>query len=94
LEYHMGFPSSETERILFEGETDILMKVLDDLSKTTFIIDNGWKAEHSGCTARVINESSDFSLDKRSTFVTSPTIIDNASRTTSDIFSKVLSLSI
>ncbi len=93
LEYHMGFPSNETERILLQGEADILMKLIDDLSKISSIVDTGWKTEYHDSIVVVINESSDFSVNKRSTFVTSPTNIDNTSHATSDIFSKILSLS-
>jgi hypothetical protein len=94
--YHMGFSSSEQERIVVQAGNEVLMRVYDGLTKAPSISENGWHIEkiktHSGSIIQVVNSTSVFSVNKRSSFVTSPSVIDDSSGTTAKAFSRVLSL--
>ena len=94
--YHMGFASNEQERIVVQAGNDVLMKVYDGLTKAPSISENGWHAEkkktQSSSMVQVVNRTSVFSVNKRSSFVTSPSVIDDSSETTAKAFSRVLSL--
>ena len=96
VEYHLGFPSTEPEHIVVKAETELLTKVYKGLVNAPVALENGWKTTltntSSGSTILVVNESSDFSVNKRSSFVTSPSIIEDSSKITAASFSKVLSL--
>ena len=96
VEYHMGFPSSEPEHIVVKAASEILMKASEGLMNSPVIVENGWHTNQTktpaGSFVQVINESSDFSVNKRSSFVTSPSVIDDTSGVTAEVFSKVLSL--
>ena len=96
VKYHMGFSSSEQERIVVQAGNEVLTRVYDGLTKTSPISENGWHTEkmkfHSGSAIQVVNSASVFSVNKRSSFVTSPSVIDDSSGTTAKAFSRVLSL--
>lgn len=95
VEYHMGFPSTESEHIVVKAGTEVLMRTYDGLTNAPAIVENGWHTGQtktaSGSIVQVLNESSDFSVNKRSSFVTSPSVIDDSSGVTAEVFSKVLS---
>ena len=95
LEYHMGFPSNEPECILVKSGNEELMKANDSLMNEPTLVENGWHTDMTRNTGdsivRVTNEISDFSVNKRSSFVTSPSVIDDTSGVTANVFSKVLS---
>ncbi|MHA1963171.1 MAG: hypothetical protein ACXACG_04215 [Candidatus Thorarchaeota archaeon] len=96
VEYHMGFPSSESERIVVESGTEFLVRVYDRLTDEQAIIESGWHTSHSethsSSTVQITNRSSDFSVNKRSSFVISPSATDGSSRVAAEVFSKVLSI--
>jgi hypothetical protein len=95
LEYHIGFPSREKERIVVKGESKILDSVYDASANSRVISKNNWLTErienHSGSSVVIINESSDFSVSSRSSFVSMPPIIDESSKTVAQTFLEVLS---
>ena len=94
LEYYMGLPSNEPECIVVKAGNEVLMKVYDSLVNAPAIVEKGWHTNQAktptGSLIQVINKSSDFSVNKRSSFVTSPSVIDDTSGITANIFSEVL----
>jgi len=96
MEYHMGFSSSEQEQIVVKTEPEKIARVYEGLSNSLAVIDNGWYTKHkktlSDAVVEVINKSSVFSVNKRSSFVTSPSVIDESSGVTAEVFSKVISI--
>ena len=95
IEYHMGFPSDEPESISVKAGSEVLMKVYDSLMASSAIAETGWHTAQTkpstGSILQVINESSDFSVNKSSSFVTSPSVIDESSGVTANVLSRVLS---
>ncbi|MFW9833289.1 MAG: hypothetical protein ACFFEK_04790 [Candidatus Thorarchaeota archaeon] len=92
LEYHMGFPSSRTECILIKAPDDIISKLNNKLQSIHFIKIGDWTVQQSELNLRVTNIKTDFSVSNRSSFVASPSIVDDKSRITADIISKIYSL--
>ena len=94
LEYHMGLSSIEKERIVIKAEEDVLNRVFDSAQQLPEITDHGWIVERiltpSGPIVRVLNESSDFSISNRTSYVKSPSLIDTSSKMVGTIFSHVL----
>jgi len=95
LEYHMGLPSNEQECIIIRAGDEMSLKTNESLMNALGIVEKGWHTSQAktptGSIVRVINESSHFSVNKRSSFVTSPSSIDDSSKVTASIFSSVLS---
>ncbi|MHA2395719.1 MAG: hypothetical protein ACXAC0_03380 [Candidatus Thorarchaeota archaeon] len=95
LEYHIGFPSTEKEQIVVKATNGILNSVYDGSNGSQILTENNWCAERietpAGPIVRVINESSDFSVTTRSSFVISPSIVDESSKKSADAFLEVLS---
>ncbi len=96
VEYHMGFSSSEQERIVVKTESEKIARMYDGLANSQVVIDNGWHTQQkktpSDSIIEVINRASVFSVNKRSSFVTSPSVIDESSSVTAEVFTKVISL--
>jgi hypothetical protein len=96
VEYHIGFPSSHPEHFLVNGEKDVLQRLNEDLLKVPLIAESGWNSEvvetPFGHVGKIVNGASEFSVDRRSSFVKSPSMIDQTSGVTADVLSKVLSL--
>lgn len=96
VEYHMGFSSSEQERIVVKTEPEKIARVYDGLANALVVVDNGWHTQQkktpTDSIVEVINKSSIFSANKRSSFVTSPSVINESSGITAEVFSKVMSL--
>lgn len=90
LEYHMGAPSNTCERIVVKAADEILESVLQKAKEN-----HDWNSERiitaAGPIVRILNESSSFSVTKRTSFVASPSVIDESSRITSEVFSSILS---
>ncbi|MGD9396863.1 MAG: hypothetical protein PVJ05_10580 [Candidatus Thorarchaeota archaeon] len=95
LEYHIGFPSREKERIVVKGENEILDSIYDASINSRVISTNDWLTERietqSGSSVVFINGPSDFSVSSRLSFVTMPSIIDESSKTVAQTFLEVLS---
>jgi hypothetical protein len=94
LEYCTGFPSSRTECILIKAPKGTISKLNDMLQNSHFIKDCDWTLQQSGLNLRITNIKSDFSVSNRSSFVASPSIVDDRSRITADIISKIYALSV
>jgi hypothetical protein len=92
LVYQMGFPSVDSERIVIEADDDLLKQLSADLQRVPFIADNDWTVQQNRSVVEIVNNSSDFSVNNRSTFVISPSMVDETSKVTAGVFSKVLSL--
>lgn len=96
LEYHMGFPSNEKERIIVKTGIENLTRILELSYNTPAFVENEWRVKRieipSGPILAIINESSDFSVNKRSSFVTSPSLIGKSTSITSEVWSTALSL--
>jgi len=92
LVYYMGFPSDISENIKIKATDEVLRQFKDDLQRIPIIVDSDWAIHDNGSVVELVNKSSDFSVNKRSTFVTSPSIVDETSKVSADIFAKVLSL--
>jgi len=94
LEYHMGLSSTEKERIVIKAEEEVLNRVFDSVKQLPEITDHGWIVERiltpSGPIVRVLNESSNFSIWNRTSYVKSPSLIDTSSKMVGTIFSHVL----
>ena len=95
LEYHIGFPSREKERIVVRGQSEILDSVYDASINSRVITANNWLTRrietHSGSSVIINNESSDFSVSSRSSFVIMPHITDKSSKSVAQTFLEVLS---
>jgi hypothetical protein len=95
LEYHMGYPSTEKERIVVKATSSILNSVYDGSIGSQKLTENNWCTERietpDGPIVRVINESSDFSVTTRSSFVKRPSMIDESSKRIAEAFLEVLS---
>ncbi|MFW9793736.1 MAG: hypothetical protein ACFFEE_05520 [Candidatus Thorarchaeota archaeon] len=98
LEYHMGLSSTEKERIVIKAAADVLNRVYLGSEKLAAIKEHGWLIERiltpSGPIVRVLNQSSDFSLSDRSSYVKSPSRIDEASEIVGSIFAQVVSFTL
>ncbi len=96
LEFHMGLSSNEKERFVIKTEDAVLDRVLNGTQQSTLVKQHGWHVERiitsSGPIVRVINQSSDFSLLNRNSFVKSPSLIDDSSKNVGKIFSQVFLL--
>jgi len=94
LEFHMGLSSTEQERIVIKTEDDVLKRILHESEKIPEINNNNWMIERimtsSGPIVRILNQTSDFSILNRFSFVKSPSLIDESSKNVSEIFSRVL----
>ncbi|MFW9806772.1 MAG: hypothetical protein ACFFFK_08595 [Candidatus Thorarchaeota archaeon] len=93
LQYHLGFPSCQLERILVKAEDEFLQTLTRTLQQTTVIVDNGWTVDLADSKIVIQNESSDFSVSNRSTFVTSPSEMNESSKRAEKVFLKVLEMS-
>jgi hypothetical protein len=95
LEYHLGVPSSEKERIVVKATSNILDNVYDESIRSTTLSKHNWSPERlvtaAGPIVRIVNESSNFSITTKSSFVTNPSMIDESSEITAQVFSEVLS---
>jgi hypothetical protein len=95
LEYHMGYPSTEKERIVVKTTSSILNSVYDCSIGSQKLTENNWCTERletpTGPIVRVINESSDFSVTTRSSFIKTPSMIDESSKKSAEVFQEVLS---
>ncbi|MHA2024628.1 MAG: hypothetical protein ACW98U_01910 [Candidatus Thorarchaeota archaeon] len=98
LEFHMGLSSTEQERIVIKAEDDVLRKILNEAEQIPDIENNDWMTERimtsSGPIVRILNQSSEFSILNRSSFVRSPSLIDDSSKNVGDIFSRVLRVAV
>ncbi|MFW9786398.1 MAG: hypothetical protein ACFFE2_07000 [Candidatus Thorarchaeota archaeon] len=94
MQYHMGLPSDKRERIVLLSDSETIPRISSSLAdspnQTTWHITS--VDSPKGLTLEIQNESSDFSVDQRASFVKSPSHIDKASKETADIIIKVLSL--
>ena len=96
LRYHLGFPSSEKERITVKADIDVLNSIYGELIKSQIISENNWCTElvdtPTNPSVTVINESSDFSVSKRTSYVSMPSIVDDSSKATAQTFLEVLTI--
>ncbi len=96
FEYHLGFPSNEKERIIVKTGIENITRILELSYNTPAFLENKWHVKRvelpSGPILAIINESSDFSVNMRSSFVISPSLIDESSLMTSEVLSTALSL--
>ncbi|MHA2353001.1 MAG: hypothetical protein ACXABX_07765, partial [Candidatus Thorarchaeota archaeon] len=87
--------STEKEQIVVKATNGILNSVYDGSNGSQILTENNWCAERietpAGPIVRVINESSDFSITTRSSFIKSPSMIDESSKKSADAFLEVLS---
>jgi hypothetical protein len=94
LEFHMGLSSTEKERIVLQAEEEVLNRVYDGIIRLPEIKEHSWVVERiltpAGPIVRVINESSDFSVQNRTSYVKSPSLVDDSSKIVSTIFSRIL----
>ncbi len=96
LEYHMGFPSNETERIVVKTGAEKLALIVEFANNKPEFVENKWRVKRietsAGPILVILNESSNFSVNRRSSFVVSPLLIDESSYLTSEVWSAALSL--
>ena len=89
IEYRIGLPSDVLERILITDEDEILNIISEN-------VNNDWHAEwirsNFNNSILLLNENSDFSMNRRSSFVKSPTFVRDSAIRTAETFSKVLSI--
>ena len=89
IAYHMGFPSDEVERMIVKAKNDIFTMMKD-------ISNNHWNVEQIdtriGSCVQLVNRNSSFSVSRRSSFVTSPSLVNDDANRTAEIISKVLSI--
>lgn len=94
IEYHMGLSSTEKERILVKAEDAVLNRIYNRAKEMPPVVETGWVVERimtlSGPIVRILNQSSDFSLLNRVSYIKSPSIIDESSIIVETIFSNVL----
>ena len=94
LEFHMGLSSTEKERIVIKAEEDVLNRVYNRAQQLTEVKEHRWFVERiltpSGPIVRILNESSDFSITNRTSYVKSPSLIDESSKMVGTIFYDVL----
>jgi hypothetical protein len=94
LEFHMGLSSVESERIVIKADDEVLSRILSEAEQIPEIKNNQWMYERimtsSGPIVRVLNQVSAFSIMNRSSYVKSPSLIDDSSKSTGQIFSRVL----
>jgi hypothetical protein len=94
IEFHMGLSSTEKERIVIKAEEDVLNRVYNGAQQLPEVKENRWFVERiitpSGPIVRILNESSDFSITNRTSYVKSPSLIDESSKMVGTIFSHVL----
>ncbi|MHA3962847.1 MAG: hypothetical protein AM325_004830 [Candidatus Thorarchaeota archaeon SMTZ1-45] len=96
LNYHMGFPSNELERIVVKTKNAKVQGIYDRLTYEPIIQENGWKVKQTETPSvyivEILNERSSFSVNNRTSFVTSPSLIDEAAKMTAKVFSDIHSL--
>ncbi|MFW9975150.1 MAG: hypothetical protein ACFFDQ_07800 [Candidatus Thorarchaeota archaeon] len=96
LEYHMGFPSNETERIIVKTAAEKLAQIFEFAYNKPEFVENKWRVKRvetsAGPILVILNESSNFSVNRRSSFMVSPLLIDESSSLTSEVWSAALSL--
>lgn len=94
LEFHMGLSSTEKERIVIKAGEDVLNRVYNGAEQLPEVKEHRWFVERiltpSGPIVRILNESSDFSITNRTSYVKSPSLIDKSSKMVGTIFSYVL----
>lgn len=94
LEFHMGLSSTESERIVIKAEDDVLRRILSEAEQIADIENDNWMIERimtsSGPIVRVLNQTSEFSILNRSSYVKSPSLITDSSKKVGHIFSRVL----
>ncbi len=95
LEFHMGLSSIEKERFVIKADDVVLDRFLKGVQNLILVKEHGWLVERiltpSGPIVRVLNQSSDFSMLNRTSYVISPSLIDDSSKIVAAIFSQVLS---
>jgi len=96
LAYHIGFPSNKTERIVAKTRNHNMKNLFEKIITLPAILENNWYVELIASPTepilQILNEKSSFSVDNRSSFVTSPSLIDESTKVVTDVFSEVLSL--
>lgn len=96
LAYHIGFPSNKTERIVARIRNDKSKSVFERLITLPAILENNWYVELIASPTepilQILNEKTSFSVNNRTSFVTSPSLIDESTKVVADVFSEVLSV--
>jgi hypothetical protein len=94
LEYHFGLSSNLQERFILEASDIIIETAYMQLSNLHAISDSGWNLEQvktkTGYILRIINPCSNLNLANRSTFVTSPSVVERNSRVPREILSSIV----
>lgn len=94
LEYHFGLSSSLKERFVMEAPDAVIAATYDTLRKVESIFDAGWELEQvntlSGVIIRIVNPHSKLSISDRSSFVTSPSLIEHNTKLLRDILSNIV----
>ncbi len=98
MEFHMGLSSNEMERIVVKADDKVLDRILSEAERIPEIENNQWMIERiltsSGPIVRILNQTSDFSIANRFSYVKSPSLIDDSSKNVGHIFSRVLKVAI
>jgi hypothetical protein len=98
LEFHMGLPSSEHERFVIKADDETLNRINEKIQQMSEIQDESWMFERimtsSGPIIRIVNQSSEFSIMNRTSYVRSPNLIDESSSDVGGILGKVLDAAI
>jgi hypothetical protein len=94
LEFHLGLSSAESERIVIKADDGVLNRVLNEVQQIPEVKNNQWSAERimtsSGPIVRTLNQSSTFSIMNRTSYVKSPSLVDESSKVAGRIFVRVL----
>jgi hypothetical protein len=94
LEFHMGLSSSEHERFVIKADDKTLDRILSEMQEMKEMQDGSWMTEKimtsSGPIVRIVHQSSDFSIMNRSSYVTSPRLIDESASDIGSILGKIL----
>jgi len=94
LEFHMGLSTSENERFVIKADDDTLDRVMERMQQLVEIKSERWMIEKimtvSGPIVRFVNQSSDFSITNRISYVKTPNLIDESSSDIGSILGKIL----
>ena len=94
LEYHFGLASSLKERFLINASDQVNAIIYEVLRKVKSISGAGWKLERittqSGVILRIMNQNSRLSIADRSSFVSSPSVIEHSAESLRDILSNIV----
>ncbi|MDH4214559.1 MAG: hypothetical protein OEV85_11610 [Candidatus Thorarchaeota archaeon] len=94
LKYHFGLSSKLKERFILGGSDEIIESVFEQLGKEQSIFDSGWELKRnktqSGLVIEIVNPASKLSLADRTSFVTSPFIVEQKSLAMREIFSIIV----